>query len=113
MGKWVCMSHIKYYNGKLDASIFIQLEEIGLEWSEWNSRYEDLREYNTQHGYCMVPRREEFQQINQWMMMQHQNYKIPEKLSQEKIIHLVSENYAGALLYSFKQLANHTLLQSK
>jgi hypothetical protein len=49
----------------------------------------------------MVPRREEFQQINQWMMMQHQNYKIPEKLSQEKIIHLVSDNYVGALLYSF------------
>ena len=42
--------------------------------------------------------------------MQHQNYKIPWKLSQEKIINLVGDNYVGALLYSFKQLANHTLL---
>ena len=39
--------------------------------------------------------------------------KIPRKLGQEKIIKLVSDNYVGVLLYSFKQLAKHTLLQSK
>ena len=60
LGKWVCMSHIKYYNGKLDASIIVQLEEIGLEWSEWDSRYEEIREYKAQHRDCMVARREEF-----------------------------------------------------
>ena len=47
------------------------------------------------------------------MMTKHQNYKIPGKLSQDKIIKLVSDNYDGALLYSFKQHANHTLLQRK
>ena len=47
------------------------------------------------------------------METQLQNYKIPGESSQEKIIKLVSDNYDGALMYSFKQLANHTLLQSK
>ena len=47
------------------------------------------------------------------MMTKHQNYKIPGKLSQDKIIKLVSDNYDGALLYLFKQRANDTLLQSK
>ena len=61
----------------------------------------------------MVPRREEFKGLNQWMMTKDQNYKIPGKLSHDKIIKLVSDNYDGALLYLFKQCANHTLLQSK
>ena len=113
LGKWVCMSCIKYYNRKLDASIVVQLKEIGLEWSDWDSRYEECRECKAQHGDCMVPRREEFKGLNQWTMTKHRNYKIPGKLSQEKIIKLVSDNYDGALLYSFKQHANHNLLQSK
>ena len=107
------MSRIKYFNGKLDASIVVQLKEIGLERSEWDSGSEELRECNAQHGDCMVPRREECKGLNQWMMTKHQNYKIPGKLSQDKIIKLVSDNYDGALLYSFKQHANHTLLQRK
>jgi len=49
LGKWVCMSCIKYYNGKLDASI-VQLEVIELEGSEWDSGYEELREYKAQLG---------------------------------------------------------------
>ena len=61
----------------------------------------------------MVPRREEFKGLNQWMTTMHQNYKIPGKLSQDKIIKLVSDNYDGALLYIFKQRDNHTWLQSK
>jgi len=107
------MSRIKYYNGKLDASIVVELEEIGLERSEWDSGYEELRECKAQHGDCMVPRREEFKGLNRWMMTKHQNYKIPGKLSQDMIIKLVSDNYDGALLYLFKQRANDTLLQSK
>jgi hypothetical protein len=51
------MSRIKYFNGKLDASIVVQLKEIGLEWSEWDSGYEELRECKTQHGDCMVQKR--------------------------------------------------------
>jgi hypothetical protein len=98
---------------KIDASIIVQLEEIGLEWSEWDSRYEELSEFEAQHVDCMVAKREEFKGLNQWMMTQHQNYKIPGKLSQERIIKFASDNYDGAHLYSFTQCSNHTLLQSK
>ena len=80
------MSCIKYCNGKLDASIVVQLHEIGLEQSEWDSGYEELRECKAQHGDCVIPGREEFKGLNQWMMTKHQNYKDPCKLSQEKII---------------------------
>lgn len=69
---------------------------------------------NAKHSMGIVwSRREEFKGLSQWMMTKHQNYKIPGKLSQDKIIKLVSDNYDGALLYSFKQHANHTLLQRK
>ena len=67
------MSRIKYFNGKLDASIVVQLKEIGLEWSEWDSGYEELMECKAQHGDYMVHRREEFKGLNQWMMTKHQN----------------------------------------
>ena len=51
------MSRIKYYNGKLDASTVVQLKKIGLEWSEWDHGYEELRECKAQHGDCMVQKR--------------------------------------------------------
>ena len=54
------MSRIKYYNGKLDASIFEHLKDIEIELSEWDGENDELREYKSQHGDCMVPRREEF-----------------------------------------------------
>jgi hypothetical protein len=97
LGKWVCATRIKYHNGKLDPTIVAQLEEIGLEWSEWDSRYEELKEYKAQHGDCVVPRREEFKRLNRWVTTQRQNYKIPGKLSKERIIKLVSDDCVGAI----------------
>jgi hypothetical protein len=60
---------------------------------------------NAKHSMGIVwSTKEEFKGLNQWMMTKHQNYKVPGKSSQDKIIKLVSDNYDGALLY---------LLQSK
>ena len=36
-----CSVHIKYYHRKLDTSIVVQLEDIGLELSEWDKRCEE------------------------------------------------------------------------
>jgi hypothetical protein len=70
---------------------------------------------NTKHSMKIVWSLEEKSlkdNINEWQRS-IKTYKISGKLSQEKIIKLVIDNYDGALLYSFKQIANHTLLQSK
>jgi hypothetical protein len=111
LGKWVCMSRIKYHNGKLDPTIVTQLEEIGLEWSEWDSRYEELKEYKAKYGDCVVPRREEFKRLNRWVTTQRQNYKIPGKLSQERIVKLVSDDYLSVLVLIIPELEAFILIR--
>ena len=85
LGKWLCLQRVKYNSGRLDPNIAQQLEEIGLEWSQWENMYQQLREYKEQHGNCLVPRREEFKRLNRWVTTQRQNYKIPGRLNQEKL----------------------------
>jgi hypothetical protein len=52
LGKWVCMSYIKNYNGKLDASIVVELKEIGLDGQ--NGIVDMKNSGNTKHSMKIV-----------------------------------------------------------
>lgn len=107
------LSHrVKYNQGKLEANIKAQLEEIGLVWSEWESRYEELKEYKRQHGDCVVPRREEFKRLNRWVTTQRQNYKVPGKLSEERIRMLDDIGFAWSVGPTSKPKANMQVYDS-
>jgi len=88
LGRWVIMVRVKYNSGRLDSNTITQLEEIGFDWSQWESMYQQLKEYKEQFGDCVVPRREKFKRLNRWVTTQRQNYKVPGKLSQDRILKL-------------------------
>jgi hypothetical protein len=97
LGRWLKMARVKYNQGKLDGAIITRLEEMGLEWSEWEAMYQELKEYKETHGNCVVPRREEFKRLNRWVTTQRQNYRV-EKLSRYRITKLEEIGFTWLVL---------------
>ena len=58
------------------------LSDMGFEWSVkkerddaiWNQRFEELREFNEEHGHCRVPRSSK--KLGRWVDHQRNNKKI-------------------------------------
>jgi superfamily II DNA or RNA helicase len=60
LGKWASHQRGFYSKGTLSAERIAKLEALGFEWdplsSDWESNFEILKTYKSEHGNCRVPR---------------------------------------------------------
>jgi len=107
LGEWlICQRHQykKRCNGKparITQEHIDQLEAIGFEWNpyetQWQSKFELLRNYRDYYGHCQAPRNYEIDGVTlgYWLANQRQEYKKyiegkPAKISQERINELTA-----------------------
>ena len=59
LGKWLSHQRTQYKNGRLDKDRIEMLEEVGMEWENyetvyarryWNEMYEEAKKYAKEHG---------------------------------------------------------------
>ena len=74
LGVWVNKQRATYKSGKLKQSRVDRLDIIGFRWSikdepvSWETRFEELKQYNEKHGNCNVPSREG--KLGNWVCQQ-------------------------------------------
>ena len=89
---WIQEQKLKY-NGedKIDLSKkqIEQLESICIIWdvnqTYYDNMYQQAKAYFEQHGDLLVPRKEEYKQLNTWIKTQRRKYKEKKGISQEEI----------------------------
>lgn len=96
LGKWVKRQRLSYSKGRIRSEDHIRmLESIGFTWNvfdeEWESRFDELKEYKALHGNCDVQTSAE--KLGPWVSTQRQLYK-EGMLSHERIERLESIGFA-------------------
>ena len=89
---WIQEQKLKY-NGEdktdLSKKQIEQLESIGIIWdvnqTYYDNMYQQAKAYFEQHGDLLVPRKEEYKQLNTWIKTQRRKYKEKKGISQEEI----------------------------
>ena len=89
LGKWVSHQRETFKNGKLCAEKIAKLEWIGFEWTlkqkqknrenvkadeKWHMKYNELVDFQRQHGHCIVPCFYEDRSLGDWVGKQRQAY---------------------------------------
>ncbi|GFH61992.1 hypothetical protein CTEN210_18468 [Chaetoceros tenuissimus] len=86
-----------------------KLESIGFVWvlrskDTWNERYEQLKEFKTEHGHCNVPQHYESNKaLGKWVSAQRQEYNLMSKglkssMTDERVAKLESLGFLWVIL---------------
>ena len=80
LGNWVDQQRVLYRAKKLDAERRRRIESLGLIWDvltwQWETGYEQLRDYSTRNGHCRVPQGFEAEggfQLGTWVARQRRD----------------------------------------
>ena len=95
LGTWVNSQRAAYKVSKLSQDRIDRLNSIGFKWAlreaapkvPWETRFDELFRYKTEHGDCSIPTRQA--PLGKWVNTQRQQYK-KGKLSQDRIDRLIS-----------------------
>lgn len=64
----------------MTAEKIVKLEGIGFIWSavcnQWEVRFQELKEFKTEHGHCNVPHTKASGQLGNWVVGQRRQYKL-------------------------------------
>lgn len=89
---WIQEQKLKYNiedRPNLSKEQIEQLEAIGIVWNvnqaSYDNMYKQAEEYFEEHGDLLVPRKEEYKQLNTWIKTQRRKYKAEKGLSKEEI----------------------------
>jgi len=90
LGRWVDAQRYRYSKEELLSNRFLRLESIGFVWSlkkilPWESMFQLLKEYKTQHGNTLVPYRyKKNPKLGNWVHEQRYKYS-KEELSNNRV----------------------------
>jgi len=95
LGAWVKSQKIMHSNEKLASNRVLRLESIGFVWSlprhvAWESKFQLLLEYKTQHGNTLVPQKyDQNPRLGTWVDTQRTMHS-KNKLSSDRVLRLES-----------------------
>ena len=92
LGRWVIQQRANQKAGKLSDDRVARLDSIGFDFSSqdrrrrlpvpWETRFDELKEYKSQHGNCDVPQKDDY--LGRFVDKQRQMYR-EGKLKQDRI----------------------------
>jgi len=118
LASWVKTQRKTYLDNKLDRDRIKCLDDIGFIWnqldSDWEDKFELLRDYKRNHGNCNVPLRWEVNdlKIGTWVSIQRKSY-LNNKLDNDRIKCLEDIGFVWSPIDSYWQEMFEALIEYK
>ena len=76
LSMWIQMKRKEYKAGKLNEEVKAQLDELGIEWTHWDSMFHKLEAFYEENGHFNVTKSDEtYKGLASWVGTQRDKYK--------------------------------------